>query len=142
VTNFASYFDTHAPKDTDKGLRRFYLAYANTAFWSSAYGETGNKYFDDGEHEESEALCAEFLKDCIAFWEANSDAFYEDGACMASGDPIEQAGHDFWLTRNSHGAGFWDGDWSEPYASQLDKATKAFGGCDLYVGDDGLVYSS
>jgi len=28
--------------------------------------------------------------------------------------PIEaQAGHDFWLTRNGHGAGFWDGDWPE-----------------------------
>lgn len=23
------------------------------------------------------------------------------------------AGHDLWLTRNGHGAGFWDGDWRD-----------------------------
>lgn len=26
-------------------------------------------------------------------------------------DDLEQIGHDFWLTRNGHGAGFWDGDY-------------------------------
>jgi|TARA_R110000744_G_scaffold366338_1_gene475354 hypothetical protein len=25
----------------------------------------------------------------------------------------ERIGHDFWLTRNGHGAGFWDGDWND-----------------------------
>lgn len=53
--------------------------------------------------------------------------------------PEELAGHDFWLTRAGHGAGFWDGDWPEPEASQLDTLAKGFGECDLYVGDDGKV---
>jgi hypothetical protein len=35
-------------------------------------------------------------------------AFYSRIACYISDDNIEQAGHDFWLTRNGHGAGFWD----------------------------------
>lgn len=52
------------------------------------------------------------------------------------------AGSDFWLTRNGHGAGFTDGSWPDPYASQLAEAAKAFGECDLYLGDDGKVYTS
>jgi len=51
------------------------------------------------------------------------------------------AGHDYWLTRNGHGAGFWDGDWPEPYAAQLDDSAHAYGTVELYVGDDGKIYS-
>jgi hypothetical protein len=52
----------------------------------------------------------------------------------------EQAGYDFWLTRNGHGAGFWDGDWPEPAATYLTKESKKFGTANLYLGDDGLIY--
>lgn len=38
--------------------------------------------------------------DCDAFIDANRDALANINA--------GQAGHDFWLTRNGHGAGFWD----------------------------------
>src|SRR5215213_9921810 len=51
-----------------------------------------------------------------------------------------QAGHDFWLTRNRHGAGFWDrglGDLS----NRLSDASKVYGEVDLYVGDDGQIYA-
>lgn len=51
------------------------------------------------------------------------------------------AGHDFWLTRNGHGAGFWDGDWPKPYGTQLTKAAKAFGSVSLYLGDNGKIYA-
>jgi len=54
----------------------------------------------------------------------------------------EQAGHDFWLTRNGHGAGFWDGDWPEPAASKLTKEAERLGLADLYVGDNGKLYVS
>ncbi len=62
--------------------------------------------------------------------------------CGPDFDARERAGHDFWLTRNGHGAGFWDGDWPKPYADTLTQAAKAFGECDLYVGDDGAIYLS
>jgi hypothetical protein len=52
------------------------------------------------------------------------------------------AGHDFWLTRNGHGAGFWDGDLSEDVGNALTEAAKKFGECHLYVGDDGQIYTS
>lgn len=52
-----------------------------------------------------------------------------------------QAGHDFWLTRNHHGAGFWDGDYPESIGQSLTDAAHAEGSCGLYIGDDGKVYS-
>jgi hypothetical protein len=53
----------------------------------------------------------------------------------------EQAGHDFWLTRNRHGAGFWDrGHGAE--GADLTQHAKSFGDCDLYVGDDGGIYAA
>jgi hypothetical protein len=49
----------------------------------------------------------------------------------------EQFGHDFWLTRNGHGAGFWDRGF--PLGNTLKDCAKAFGSSDCYVGDDGKV---
>lgn len=52
----------------------------------------------------------------------------------------EQAGHDFWLTRNRHGTGFWDSELG-PVGDRLTNAAHAFGECDLYVGDDGKLHT-
>ncbi len=52
---------------------------------------------------------------------------------------MEQAGHDFWLNRNGHGAGFWDGDWPEPAATTLDAASKAFGEVNLMLDGDAIT---
>jgi|CXWL01.1.fsa_nt_gi hypothetical protein len=49
--------------------------------------------------------------------------------------------YDFWLTRNGHGSGFWDGDWGD-YGEDLTKLAKSFGHVDAYVGDDGRIYFS
>ncbi len=49
------------------------------------------------------------------------------------------AGHDFWLTRNHHGAGFWDRG-LEDTGKQLTVAAHAYGSRDAYTGDDGLIY--
>jgi len=51
-----------------------------------------------------------------------------------------QAGHDFWLTRNGHGCGFWDADWAEEAGEQLTQASEKVGSFTLYVGDDGHIY--
>lgn len=54
-----------------------------------------------------------------------------------------RAGHDFWLTRNGHGVGFLDRDeLSEADQKRLTEASKEFGECYLYVGDDGKLYIS
>lgn len=51
-----------------------------------------------------------------------------------------EAGRDFWFTRNGHGVGFWDGDWSEDVAETLTATSKTFRSLDLYRGDDGQLY--
>ncbi|KKL49145.1 hypothetical protein LCGC14_2318420, partial [marine sediment metagenome] len=71
--------------------------------------------------------------DCDRFRELAGDLLDE------SSDPTAGA-HDFWLTRNGHGAGFWDGDWPEPAAICLTKASKQFGAVDILVGDNGTLY--
>ena len=55
----------------------------------------------------------------------------------------QQAGHDLWLTRNGHGAGFWESEWTDlptNPGARLDAAAKRLGEVSLYVGDDGLIY--
>lgn len=58
----------------------------------------------------------------------------------------EQAGHDLWLTRCGHGSGFWDRE--EVYGVKGADALagvcgygKEFDNIDLYISDDGLIYS-
>lgn len=51
----------------------------------------------------------------------------------------DQIGHDFWLTRNGHGAGFWDRDLGET-GDKLTEICKEIGNVWIYVGDDGKIY--
>lgn len=53
-----------------------------------------------------------------------------------------QAGHDFWLTRNGHGAGFWDRDESVygVFADNLTEHSQSFPEVYMYEGDDGKIY--
>lgn len=50
--------------------------------------------------------------------------------------------HDFWLTRNGHGAGFWDRTEldADELGDRLTVLAKEFGAVDLYQGDDRLLY--
>ena len=50
--------------------------------------------------------------------------------------------YDFWLTRNHHGAGYWDGDWNKIIGEKLTQYAHSFGECYCYRGDDGLIYLS
>jgi hypothetical protein len=59
----------------------------------------------------------------------------EDGSSQA-----RMAGHDFWLTRNYHGAGFWDGDWPREEGGVLSACCRVFGPCELEVGDDNMLH--
>jgi hypothetical protein len=52
------------------------------------------------------------------------------------GDEWAYAAHDFILTRNHHGAGFWDGDWHEPWGSRLTELSHQFGEISTYLNTD------
>lgn len=62
---------------------------------------------------------------------------------MACGLDSEQCGHDFALTRNRHGAGFWDrkhrGKVEDAALDRLTDAAHAYGSADFVVGPDGKV---
>ena len=78
---------------------------------------------------------AQLTADCASFWYRMY--YYLEPANQTP----EQAGHDFWLTRNGHGAGFWDGDWPKPWDDLLTTLAKSYGEFNTYLGDDGLIYA-
>jgi hypothetical protein len=56
------------------------------------------------------------------------------------GDAWNAAAHDFILTRQGHGTGFWDcGRWHAPWGDRLTDLCKQFGELDCYV-SAGVVY--
>jgi hypothetical protein len=53
-----------------------------------------------------------------------------------------QCGHDFIMTRNGHGCGFWDGDYPQEIGDRLTESCKPYGEANLYLGDDDVLYLS
>lgn len=135
----------------DNLLECFTCHYITTALWSSC-DDDGTPLDDRRDVDDiAPGALAAMQADCAAFWNANADTILCDGAPQArdfdsaaseSERIAAMAGHDFWLTRCGHGAGFWDGDWPEPAATLLDIASKAAGSRDLYIGDDGMIYQA
>lgn len=77
--------------------------------------------------------------DCEAFLVENE----QDVAALLDGDhKMPTIMHDFWLTRNGHGSGFWDGDYPKEIGDRLTESSKRFGEAELYVGDDGVIWLS
>ena len=117
-------------------LDRFTASYIEAALWSStdestpAGGEPMDANF--GISDFAPETLERMKTDCASFQAQHWEDIQED---------VERAGHDFWLTRNHHGAGFWDGDWPEDVDEKLTEASHSWGEMDLYVGDDGRVYS-
>src|SRR5450755_4057063 len=111
----------------------FTEAYISAALWSSTDESTpeGGGYMD--EKYGPEDLAPETLEKM----KADCDKFQAENAQDIDGRK-EQAGHDFWLTRCGHGAGFFDGDWPET-GDRLTEACKGYHEINLYVGDDGRI---
>jgi hypothetical protein len=72
---------------------------------------------------------------------ANNDVitFMKNAGNLLEGIDGEQIGHDLWLTRNGHGAGFWDRGLGEQ-GEKLTKIAKSMGEKYLYRGDDNKLY--
>ena len=51
----------------------------------------------------------------------------------------ERFGHDLWLTRNHHGAGFWDGDWPEDFGKIMTAFSSGMGEKHAYSNVDGDI---
>jgi hypothetical protein len=119
--------------------------------WDTEYDEdepSGDEEVGGGEPLDKEYtvedICPDTLRkmfiDCQHF-QQNYGRFYERGGWTDA-----EAGHDFWLTRNGHGTGFWDRGYKderkEEFGELLTKAAKSYGPFDLYLGNgpyDGMI---
>jgi hypothetical protein len=108
----------------------FVESYLECSLWSSTDDDgrplDDNYGVDDIDRETRKTAETE----CADFWRRHGWAMARD---------VSRAGHDFWLTRNGHGAGFWDGQWNAD-GDRLTSAAKVYGSVDLYVGDDGRIH--
>lgn len=112
----------------------FFYAYIECALWASsdinsesdASLESQNYTIDDFDKKSLKALD----KDCASFFKNNFEMIKDD---------LERAGHDFFLTQNHHGAGFWDGDWSKEIGDKLTKESHNYGETNFWV-SEGKIY--
>lgn len=146
---------------TDTDFERFLSGYIECALWCGVIDERtecpecegdGCDECDDGTiSEPGQAYTGDDLdesdldddareqieRDARDFWDANL------GNLNACGLDPEQCGHDFWLTRNRHGAGFWDrkhrGVTEDMALDRLTDASHVYGEVTLVLGDSGKV---
>lgn len=109
----------------------FTQAYLEAALWSSTDDEGNPLDSKYGIDDIKTPTLASMVRDAKSFQREHGHLFrgHED-----------RAGHDFWLNRNGHGAGFWDGGWSERVADKLDKASQFYG--EFYLGEGDFKKSS
>lgn len=109
-------------------VETFATAALHTALWADCMPESedddAETGMDSGEAQQydlsdmSEASHATFVEVCKDFCEANA-------ADLSDIEP-GRAGHDFWLTSQRHGAGYWDGDYPYELGQRLTKAAQVY----------------
>lgn len=110
-------------------------SYLTTALWSSTD--------EDGEPLDSKFSIDDFSPEALEQAKKELDEFMKEADTILSSIEdvdMETVAHDFWLTRNNHGAGFWDGDYPEEDGDKLTEISNNYGETNLYVGDDGKLY--
>lgn len=115
----------------------FFDAYIEAALWSTTDNSTESGGYplednygpDDIDQESIDKQIMEtnsFIDENEAWLDEASEKF---GARPAS------LGFDFWLSRNGHGAGYFDRGYGA-LGDKLQNAAKVYGTSDIYVGDD------
>jgi hypothetical protein len=122
VSSFHPRENRTMPNKTPILLDTFTKAYLHAMAWTEDPHPGSGEYPEpDYQTDFAADVIQDAIRDCTAF----------QTQCPEVQGNEEHAGKDFWLTRNGHGAGFWDGDWPEPAATILDKASKRFGEYDV-----------
>ena len=116
----------------------FLAGYVEALLWSSSDTTADGEYVNLDDFELSTAGADECRADCLDFFTANRADLATAADC--DGYSWAHAGHDFALTRNGHGAGYWDGDLPDELGDRLTKASKEAGEVWPYIGDEGEVY--
>ena len=110
--------------------------YVTTALWSST--DDNGEPLDNGDHELSDEAREALSKQAQEFYEKWEELIEKYMAVFER--DIEQVGHYFWLSRNHHGAGFFDDSVEKgDIADKLQTIAESYLEVDLYVDDDGLI---
>jgi hypothetical protein len=126
------------------GLDYFTRGYIKAMFFTDASDPDDGDLQDATFAELAPSALADIIADCAAFQAVNRAALDEAMRSPSydhtdDGYGLQAAGHDFWLTRNRHGAGFWDRGLGA-VGDKLADAARAWSSQYVYRGDDGLVY--
>lgn len=129
-------------------LDSFTRAYLVCALWSSNDESTP----EGGEPFDANYSLFDFAPEALASAAGDCERFKSyntaNGRLAAYRFDDERAGHDFWLSRNGHGAGFFDrADHNAPEkqrkaCAELQRDAGGWGECSPYLGDDGKIYLS
>lgn len=119
-----------------KIIDSFTQAYIECALWASTDDEGEPLDANYNVCDLAPETLASMVQDCVDF----RKLVQETDESLLDYWSNEQAGHDFWLTRNWHGAGFWDRG-NGPAGDKLTELAHTFGSQTLYVDDDGNIKS-
>ncbi len=116
-------------------LETFTRGYLAAAFYTST-NESNQEPLDcnfsvpdigDAKRIEMKADACKFYLMFAEAWRGAWIEFVKE-CDVAPGDEDQQAGYDFWMTRNGHGVGFWeDADWEAETGKKLTAGAEAFG---------------
>lgn len=131
---------------SDEQKDRIVNSYLEAALWTAGEDEIGEPMTDSYTiHDFAPEVKEQAYRDIEKFISSNSlqasDALsnksYEYG-----GDSMAQFGHDFLLTRNGEGAGFWDREALKAVGvgEALTQGSKEFRSLTVVAGDDGKLY--
>lgn len=120
--------EARRPRDLDS----FTSAYIEAALWSTndeSDPNTGGDPLDAnyGIGDITAKTMQLIVEDCADFQKRFGHLIADDDSPeIQRWGRDELAGHDFWLTRAGHGAGFWDGGWPK-HGDELTEAAKQYG---------------
>lgn len=116
----------------------FAQAYVTAILWANAYTETADGLEQDEEAVHAYITPGDWWNDCGVDLTDAKEFFDVQESVLSTLDApngFASHGHDFALTRNGHGAGFWDRGYG-PVGDALTDAAKAFGD-HCVITDDG-----
>lgn len=117
--------------DAIKSLDPMARAYLDCALWTATDEEGGRL---DRAHS-----LYDFAPQAIAHARETCEDFRTTAGDLLNGLDSTQAGHDLWLTRNRHGAGFWDRGLGD-VGRKLTALAHPYGDSYVYVGNDGQLH--
>lgn len=121
-------------------LKAIIVGYRRALQWvTPGDWELGIESLED--YEFSQEATDQIIIDCQKFFSDNLETINQILNDSDASYDYESVGHDFFLTRERHGAGFWDRGFGNDGQILTEKCHE-FGESSPYMGDNNLIYVS